>query len=299
MEKCLIVYNPQSGKGKFAKNEKYIVSKLSEKYEVEVCYSTHRGHIGEIILEKGEQFSLLVVAGGDGTLNEAVNSICRISKKPVIGYIPTGTVNDVAHSLGIPKHIKKAVKIILDGKEFRHDTFKMNDRFGIYVCCSGFLTDTSYATSQTNKKKMGKIAYGLYGIKKIFSTKSIRLKINFDNCEIEGNFAVILIINSKNVAGFRVNKRAVLNDGTVDVALVRARKKRVRFIEALRVGLLFLKGLPKKSKKNVLIFHLNKFSVETPPETIINMDGEKIGNGSFTFETIKEGVTIKVKKTKK
>ncbi len=296
MEKCLFLYNPKSGTGKITKYEKYIVQKLSEKYDVDVCCSKHAGHIGEIIIEKGENFDLLVVAGGDGTLNETVNSIARLHKKPIIGYIPTGTVNDVAHSLGIPKNIKKATKIILNGADFKHDIFKMNDRYGIYVCCSGLFTETSYATNQDKKKKLGKLAYGLYGAKNIFSTRAINLKLTYQGGEIDGNFAIMLIINSKNVAGFKVNKRAVLNDGTVDIALVKAKKSKITLAEVFRVGFMFLKGLPKKSKKNIQILHLDKFSVSVASGTVINLDGERIGDGSFTFETIKEGITIRVPK---
>lgn len=291
MESCLFVYNPLSGKGKIEKNEEKIVEALRSRYEVKVIRSQYAGHIGEIILEE-KGVDLLVVAGGDGTLNETVNALMHLENKPRLGYIPTGTVNDVAHSLGISKNIKKAVKTILNGQEFSHDVFKMNDRYGIYVCCAGLFTETSYATSQSQKKRMGRIAYAFHGIKKIFSTPAVKLKLYYDGGEIEGKYALMLILNSRSVAGFMINKKARLNDGMVDVVLIKSKKDKVNFSAVCRVAWFFLRGIRKKSTKHIKLLRLDKFRVITTGETIINLDGEKIGAGSFDFSVIKEGITM-------
>ena len=299
MEKCLFIYNPLSGKGKIAKNEERIVKMLQEGYEVKVHRSKYSGNIGEVISETGDKYDTIVVAGGDGTLNEAINSIARLEKRVRLGYIPAGTVNDVAHSLAIPCNIKKAVKNVLNGQEFKHDIFQMNDRFGIYVCCSGLFTETSYATDQDKKKKMGKVAYALHGAKKIFSTPSVKLKLTCDGGEIEGKYALMLILNSKSVAGFKVNRRAELNDGLVDVVLIKAKNDIVNFSAVCRVAKFFLKGVEQKYNKNIQHLQLDKFRIETQSDTVINLDGEKIGKGSFDYKVIKEGVTIIVPNLKK
>ena len=292
MEKCLFVYNPQSGKGKVEKQESKIVQLLEGKYQVEVCKSNYPGHIGELILQRGETVDLLVVSGGDGTLNEVVNALMHLKAKPKLGYIPTGTVNDVAHSLGIPRNIKKAVKNILDGKPFLHDVFKMNDRYGIYVCCSGLFTETSYATNQAHKKRMGKIDYALHGAKKIFTTKAVKLKLIYDKGVIEDKYAIMLILNSRSVAGFMINKRAKLNDGLVDVVLIKSNKEVVNLRAIVSVAMFFLRGLKHKNNKNMQVLELNSFHIDTTEDTIINLDGEKIGAGSFDFKVIQQGVEI-------
>ena len=299
MEKCLFVFNPQSGKGKIKKNQEKIEKLLSEKYQVEVCPSQYAGHIGQMVLEKGGDCSIIVVAGGDGTLNEVVNSISRLERKPKIGYVPSGTVNDVARSLRIPKKIKKSVKIILQGDAFAHDIFRMNDRYGIYVCCAGLFTESSYATSQSHKRRMGKIAYAFHGIKKVFSTPAVKLKLTYDGGQVEDKFALMLVLNSRSVAGLKINRKASLNDGFVDVALIRTEKDKVNLRGIFRVVKFFLFGLPKKSSKNIKIFKLDKFNIETTTDTIINLDGEKIGAGSFDFEVVKAGVQIIVPNSKK
>ena len=299
MEKCLFIYNPHSGKGKIVKNEEYIKSKLSERYDVTVVQSQYAGHIGDYIIENGQNFDVIVVSGGDGTVNEAINAIARIEKKVRLGYIPTGTVNDVAHSLYIPRNIKKAVKNILEGDAFSHDIIKVNDKYGIYVCCSGLFTSSSYGTEQSKKKKMGKIAYFIDGAKMVFKTDAINLKLTYDGGEIEGKFAIMLIINSRYVGGMRVNRKAILNDGFVDVVLSQSKKDVVNFGAILRVAVMFLKGIKKGSTNKIKHLKLNKFKLETSDSTIINLDGEKLGTGSFNLEVIKQGVDIIVPKTKK
>lgn len=298
MERCLFIYNPQSGKGKIAKHEEKIVQLLSEKYKVEVAQTQYAGHIEKIILEKGN-IDLLVIAGGDGTINETINAFMKYNKSVKLGIIPTGTVNDVAHSLGISKNIKRAVKNILIGQEFKHDVFKVNDRYGIYVCCAGLFTETSYATSQNQKKKVGKVAYALHAVKRIFSTPALNLKLEYDDGIVEGKFAIMLISNSRSVAGFKIYKKAKLNDGQVDVILIKSKKDKVNIGAVFNVAMFFLKGIRKKNNKNIIKLKLNKFKVTTDNETIINLDGEKALKGSFDFEVKKEAISIIVPNAEK
>lgn len=292
MEKCIFAYNPHSGKGKVAKHEKEILEKLSTKYDVELVLSQYPGHIYDTILEKGESVDLFVVAGGDGTLNEAVNGICHLSKKPKLGLIPAGTVNDVAHSLKIPRTIKGAVKNILNGETFAHDAIKVNDRYGIYVCCAGLFTETSYATNQESKKRIGKLAYGFHALKKLFSTPAFNIKLNYNGQEINKKCSLIMILNSKNVAGLPINRRAKLNDGLIDVVLIRNKRKKVGGIGFWGVVKLFLFGIKEKSNKNYTHLLLDEFDIETDSDTVINLDGEKICKGNFHLKTVKGGVNI-------
>ncbi len=300
MERCLFIYNPESGKGKIKNKEKYIVDRLSSKFDVEVVHSQYAGNISKVILERGNEFSIIVGAGGDGTLNEIIDCVMRLENKPKIGYIPSGTVNDVAHSLYIPRKTKKAVENILTGQPFSHDIMKINDRYGIYVCAAGLFTDTSYVTDQKIKKKLGKVAYMFNGAKSIFKTKAVNLKLSYEGGEIEGKYAIILINNSRYTAGMKVNRYVNLNDGLVDVMLVESKKDIVKFHTIVRTIFMFLRGINHYiNKKHVHHFQLHEFKVETGDNTVINLDGEKVSAGSFNVEVIKSGVEIIVPKIHK
>ena len=278
MEKCLFIYNPESGKGKIKSKEDFIVSRLSKKYDVEVVHSQYAGNISKVLLERGEEFALIVGAGGDGTLNEIVDCIMRLDKKPLLGYIPSGTVNDVAHSLYIPRNAKKAVDCILNGQPYSHDIMKINDRYGIYVCAAGLFT----------------------GASSIFSTKSIKLKIKYEGGEIEGRYAIILINNSRYTAGMPLNKKVNLCDGLVDVMLIESKKEKVNLITVIKTIFMFLRGIDRYiNKKHVHHLQLPAFRVETNGDTIINLDGEKVSSGSFDVEVIQGGIEIIVPKINK
>jgi YegS/Rv2252/BmrU family lipid kinase len=293
--KCLFVYNPESGKGKVKKKEEYIVSKLSSKYDiVDVIKTEYSGHAKVIAEENCGLYDTLVVAGGDGTLNEIVNALAEKQNAPIIGYIPTGTVNDVAHSLKIPCKIERAVDRILNGEVFCHDVFKCNDKYGLYVCAIGTITESSFATKQQSKKKFGKIAYFIHGAGKIFKGKAFNITVNHDGEKIEKNCSLFLAINSKHVAGFTVNKKAELSDGLIDVVMVDNKsEKRVGIASLLRIAKMFLFGLkPNKNTKHVTYLKLKEFDLTISPDTAINLDGEKGLSGSFHLTTIKQGIKI-------
>lgn len=295
---CVYVYNPTSGRQKNSKNREYILSRLNQIFDVVDCKPTKkRGDAGEFALDACGKYDVLVVSGGDGTMNEVINAIAEKPNRPNIGYIPTGTTNDLAHSLKIPKNIKKALDIIAKGKFVSHDVFKVNDRYGIYVCAFGLFTGSSYLTSQKEKKQFGRLAYFKYGIKELFGAKPFRIKLKYDDIELSGTYILGVIANSRYVAGYKINKRASCDDGYVNVILVNDRdKKGVSLGALIKIAKLFLFGIGSlKHNKKCVILKLNKFSIELEDTTRINLDGEDGPRGSFDLTVLKQHVNIFVK----
>lgn len=287
--KCAFIYNPNSGKVKQEKYKDYIVNKLLSKYEVvDVFPSQKPRHATKLAKEACGRYDTLVVMGGDGTLSEVINGIAEEENKPVIGYIPHGTVNDVGHSLKLPRNVKKCIDVILKGKTLSHDIFKANDKYGIYVCCAGLFTETSYSTRQKDKKRIGKLAYFFHGCKKLLKTNSVDLKISFDGGEIEGRFAFVLVLNSRSVAGFKINGKAKLNDGKMDILLVKDKGKKVSMKGIFKVFSLFVCGLQRQGIR----LRLDRFTVETRDDEVINIDGENAFTGGFDFQVLKNGIEI-------
>lgn len=299
--KSIFVYNPESGNGKLKKHKDYILQKLSEKYgEVECVETTHAGHAHDLAAEAVGKYDYFFVSGGDGTINEVVNGFGAAENKPILGYIPSGTVNDVAHSLGLSKNIKKAVKTLTEGRVFEHDIFKVNNRYGIYVCCAGLFTKTSYDTSRSSKKTFGKLAYFLKIIKDINQEKPTHVKLEVDGEIIEKDCAMILIFNSKSTAGFKINRKASLDDGVVELLLFHSHEKSIWLAEFLRTVRFFFFGVNSvKNSKKVTYRQCSKFKMQLKDGTTINLDGEKSGHGSFNFSVINKGLSIIVPKNKK
>ena len=256
-----------------------------------------RGDAGEFAKLACGEYNTIVVAGGDGTLNEVVNAISTFENRPKIGYIPMGTTNDFAHSLKIPKNIKKAVKIILDGKTVKNDVFKINDRFGVYVCAFGIFTASSYTAKQGAKKRFGKLAYYLSGIKEIKHANKFKVVLKTGDVVLEQNVILGIIANSRYVSGYKINKMACHWDGCVDLVLFKERKKRgVSLRMLLKIFSLFLFGITTlKNSKDVIILKLSECSIEMDENISVNVDGEKGLCGSFNLKVLKQHMEIFVK----
>ena len=115
--RALIIYNSFSGKNKITKKIDYINKRLKEKYNViDVYESKYKNDIKNHILVYANNYNVIIIAGGDGSLNEAINGLVLLKSKPMLGYIPMGTCNDLGHSLGLKKKLAKTLDIILDNK---------------------------------------------------------------------------------------------------------------------------------------------------------------------------------------
>ncbi len=296
--KCVYIYNPTSGKQKNSNFRNLIVDELKKTFDIVDVRPTGKAGDAEIFAEEAcGVYDVIVISGGDGTMNEVINGVATCDKRPKIGYIPTGTTNDLAHSLKIPQNVKKALKIIKNGKTTTHDIFRVNDRFGIYVCAFGLFTASSYQASQKQKKRFGRLAYFKSGAKELFASKPFPLAIKYENITLTGNYVLGVIANSKYVAGFKINKMANCNDGFVNVILVKTNVQKFITITSLfRVFRAFLFGMNSlRHNKKCILLKLDQFHVEVPQSTIINLDGEKGFKGSFNFQVLPQHVEIFVK----
>ena len=91
-----------------------------------------------------EEYDRVICSGGDGTLDEVVTGMMEREHKIPIGYIPTGTTNDFANSLHIPKDLLEAASTAANGTVFPCDVGRFNDDIFVYVAAFGLFTDVSY-----------------------------------------------------------------------------------------------------------------------------------------------------------
>ncbi|MCM1544057.1 MAG: YegS/Rv2252/BmrU family lipid kinase [Ruminococcus sp.] len=222
--KVLLVVNPCAGRTKSRAGTFDIVNKFSNNdYEFSIHTTTCRGDATNIVKKNYEGKDIVVCCGGDGTLNETINGVMEMPNRVPIGYIPSGSTNDLASTLGIPNDIKKATDLIIDGSTNSYDIGLFNNRYFSYVASFGAFTRASYLTSQKWKNRIGHAAYLLNGIKDWSSLKPVHMKIEHDNGVLEDDFMFGSVSNSTSVAGlFKFNVDDVrLNDGYFEVLLVR------------------------------------------------------------------------------
>ena len=104
MKRMLFVYNPHAGKGLLKQKLSEIVDIFVKAgYEVVIYPTQAYRDAYRKITEMTEDYDLVVCSGGDGTIDEVVTGMMEREHKIPVGYIPTGTTNDFANSLKIPK----------------------------------------------------------------------------------------------------------------------------------------------------------------------------------------------------
>ena len=244
MKKMLFIYNPNAGTGALKPKLSDVLDIFTKGgYEVTV-YPTQKAHdaVEKIQSFRGE-YDLLVCSGGDGTLDEAVTGIQLRGTDIPLGYIPAGTTNDFASSLGISKDILAAADTAVNGVPFSCDVGLFNGDPFIYIAAFGLFTDVSYETKQSMKNILGHLAYVLEGAKRIFNIPSYKLRVIHDGEEIEDEFIYGMVTNSRSVGGFSgiIGPDVVFDDGEFEVTLIRTPKNPLELNDLL--GAIMLKQI--------------------------------------------------------
>lgn len=223
-QKMLFIYNPRAGKVQIRSNLLDIIDIFVKAgYEVTAYPTQAAGDAVKAVRTRRDGYDIVVCSGGDGTLDEVVSGMMQCDEKLPIGYIPAGSTNDFANSLGIPKSMIKAADVVVKGINFPCDIGAFNYDSFIYVAAFGIFTDVSYETKQDVKNVLGHAAYLVEGVKRLPSVRSYPLKITNSDQVIEGEFLYGMVTNSYSVGGFRgiTGQDILLDDGLFEVTLIR------------------------------------------------------------------------------
>lgn len=272
-KKLLLVVNPCSGRAKMRTQLLNVVSILSKGgYSVTVYPTQKQGDATVRISNiKPNEFDLIVVCGGDGTLNEVITGLMQAKVNCKLGYIPSGTLNEWSSGLNISRDIVTAANDIISGKDITLDIGKFSDRYFSYTASFGAFTSASYSAPQEIKNVLGQAAYVFEGVKSLGSIKSIPLKFTFDDKVIEGDFLFGAISNSMSVGGIvKFDETVVkLNDGLFEVLLIR-NPENVLKLQPLIDGIL-KKDLDREGME---FFHTSRITVEGGEDVSWTLDGE-------------------------
>ena len=240
----MMLVNPAAGRSMSDLNLGTAVSTFAlNGYCPTVFYTTAPGTASKIVEENAANYERLVCLGGDGTLSDTIAGLMTLpqEKRPKLGYIPMGTANDVANTLGLPmRQPGRAAEMILAGTPLHYDVGEMDGvGFFTYIAAFGAFTEVSYKTDQELKRTLGHLAYVLGGLNALSTIKSYKAVIEHENGVVEGEFIYGAMSNSLSVAGMvRLNDDLVdLSDGKFEILLVR-RPKDVMEVNSILTGVL-------------------------------------------------------------
>jgi YegS/Rv2252/BmrU family lipid kinase len=291
-KKLLLIVNPRSGRAKMNTELLKVVEIFSAAdYTVTVYPTKAQGDATDYLLQLTEnEYELIVVCGGDGTLNEVITGMMQADLQIPLGYIPSGTLNEWSSGLNISRNIEAAAKDIIDGKKIRLDIGKFGDRYFSYTASFGAFTSASYSAPQDVKNVLGQSAYFFEGIKSLAAIKPIHVKCKYEGGEFEGDYLFGAISNSMSVGGIvKYDKTPVeLNDGEFEVFLIK-NPDNILKLQPIIDGIL----KHEFNREGIEFFKTKNLVIETDENLPWTLDGEFAEtNGEISISNVHNAITF-------
>ena len=224
-----VILNPSSGRERGPEHLELLATRLRERYDtVDMSVTTGDGDAERAAALAAEDgCEALFVAGGDGTLNEAMNGLATAGALGAltVGVIPFGTGNDFASALGIPADAEEALDVLLAGRELPVDLGEVNGRVFVNVSGGGFIAEVSTAVTPQLKTIAGRLAYLIGGAQALMEFEPVQASITIDEGRSRLNHGLyaFAVCNSRLVGGGRlIAPEAVIDDGLLDICLIEA-----------------------------------------------------------------------------
>jgi diacylglycerol kinase (ATP) len=234
---------------------------------------------------------LVLVAGGDGTVNEVVNGIAVAERHPRVGIVPLGTANDFAKGLGIPAGPLEAVRVAVEGRTRLVDVCRVNRRCFVNVSTGGFGAEATEEAPERVKRRLGPLAYALTGARKLLGFRKRRARFLADDRVVhDGDFVFFAVGNAPLTGGgMRIAPRAEVSDGKFDVVVVGgvSRMDFVALMPDLRAGTHI-------ESPDVLYLRASELKVESLEPIPVNADGEPMRARRYRYRVLDRPLRIMV-----
>ena len=268
----LFIYNPRAGRTRSSAPLFDALAHFGEAgYLISLRPTRAQGHAARLAEKEGPHFDCVVCSGGDGTLNETVSGLMRLDDPPPLGYIPGGSTNDFAASLGLTGSPADIARRITASPGRRLDVGSFNGRPFVYVASFGAFTRASYSAPQSVKNDLGHLAYLLEGVKDLSTLRPYRARITTEEAVYDGTFLFGAVTNATSVGGLmKIQKgKVVLDDGLFELLLIPTPTNAIE-LQALVRSLL----LQDFDGDGVIFRHVRQAAVESPEGFPWTLDGE-------------------------
>lgn len=289
-----LIYNPTAGHETLLRAVGQILNVLEMAgYEASAFQTTKEPNSAAKEAERvaKEGFGLIVAAGGDGTINEVINGIAGLKKRPKVGIIPAGTTNDYARALKIPREDPvAAAKLILKKQSIKLDVGKANEHYFINIAGGGFMTELTYEVPSQFKSILGYLAYVLKGAEMLPRMRSNQqVHLEYDDGVYDGPATMFLLGLTNSIGGMeQILPDASLGDGYFSLIIVKA----TNIAEFLRLLALVLNGGKHVDDDNIIYVKTKKLVAKAKDgqRMMINLDGEYGGDAPMRFVNLKQHI---------
>lgn len=294
-KKARLIYNPTSGNEGLKRYVADILDIIERAgYEASAYQTTPKPFSArdeaKRVAEDG--FELIIAAGGDGTINEVVNGISGLKRRPKMAIIPAGTTNDYARALKIPRdNPVAAAEVILKNQTLKMDIGKANDSYFMNIAAGGLLSELTYGVPSEVKSMFGYISYLVKGAEMLPAVKATHMHLEYDDGIYDGDASLFLLGMTNSVGGFeKLTPDIMFGDGKFSLIIV----KTGNLGGLIQLMARAANGSSHLEDPRVVYTHTRHLTVKTPKEEPmkINLDGEYGGDTPMTFTNLQQHIEM-------
>ncbi|MGR5159413.1 lipid kinase YegS [Vibrio owensii] len=231
----------------------------------------------------------IVVAGGDGTVNEAVTALNQIdaNARPELAIIPMGTANDFATATKIPTTIRESIELAVNGDAVAVDSVQANDRYFMNIAAAGFGAEITAETPVELKNFLGGGAYTLTGLVKALGFKPYDGSLTIEQGSYQGEILVGAFCNSRLAGGGQeLAPNALIDDGLMDITLVHP------FLPHELPQVIDEIQNPTETGQFVKHTQASWLEIDFPKTLPLNLDGEPYRSNKIRFDVKPQSICL-------
>lgn len=243
--------------------------------------------LSEVIRRDGPAADLIILGGGDGTINQGLAGLLDVQRP--LGVLPLGTANDLARTLGLPTDPLAACDIVLQGRQQRIDVGRVNERLFVNVASIGLAVEVTRQLSRAAKTRWGVLAYAWAAIRAILRGRPFAVEICCDGACRRSHTWQVAVGNGRSYGGgWTIHEKARIDDGLLDLCSLEVRHSWdvLPLLPALRRGTL-------DPVASVRTLHGRSIEVRTLHRIrSITADGELVGHTPAVFSVLPAALSI-------
>ncbi len=289
--RVLILFNPTAGQAN------HLISALERAadrwrdhgWQVDLRPTRSAGDATHLARDAARQsYGVVVAAGGDGTVNEVVNGL--VGTQTALAVLPIGTVNIWAREMGLPMDLQRSAIAFLQARLEQIDLGQVGTRYFLLMAGVGFDAAVTAQIRSAEKKRFGAIAYVMQALQLAQKFEGFRAHIRIDGKRIRGRILMVVIGNSQLYGGVvKLTAHAVLNDGLLDVCVIKGRSM---LTAPLRLLSIFLRHYDRDPEVNY--YRARQVKISGQKGLPVQVDGDYLGVTPMSFQVVPKSLWVLV-----